>query len=687
MPRIRSIAAAFAVLLLILASAVSAEEFLGKHVRVKTAKGRKFTGKIVRETAETLTLEIGAGSTNTFDRSEIESCESIEPAWQEIEKKKASAKTGDDWYQIAMALKKEGFDKALYRIALDKAITLDPEHKKAHEEAGYIAVTDKAGKVHWLTPAQAKTFKETEGDLARVEEEMGDRPWEENKIVVDAPKDKPQYEVITNCPKRVAEDYANFMVELRSHLVELIEKKIGVKQIPWQKSPCEVCKGSGKDGTDACKHCGGRGEEPCKIFLCNSHKHFMDVTGLDEGVGGYYRPGEFAPGDCKRPILAFHGTFGLGGNTYGVLAHEGTHQLEHLMWKGTEHHALFDRPGWLAEGLAVFFGDGLDLTKRKQGKFEIEVPRDRLAGLRRELAEGKGHYFPIKYFTGCGIAPFQDERLGGARLYAYSWSLIYYMLNTNDKFTFKGKQIDLKEAFAKFFLDNCEKGAVAEFGEQKAFLGLGRAMGITGEQDTIQALDELEVGWRAYVLKLPLKAVGEFDAKDKKKFLSKELAFEIVLPGGKKKPKHDWTTMAPEELVALPPLDEAAALKAGNGVARVYVCVGANSETFELDPAVDHTLLWIKRVKFDDLNDYDKDPAEGTLPGSGLETRTIEFEGKEHKLEGYIENPRGLQKGKILICRTADKIYRVMAFCDKDQYDDYKEELDEILQSFAVVTR
>ena len=90
-------------------------------------------------------------------------------------------------------------------------------------------------------------------------------------------------------------------------------------------------------------------------------------------------------------------------------------------------------------------------------------------------------------------------------------------------------------------------------------------------------------------------------------------------------------------------------------------------------------------MKFEGLPAWeDVNATEGALAGSGMETRLIEFEAKEHKLEGYIDNPRGLQKGKILFARTASRIYRVMAFCDKESYADYKDELDEILQSFSV---
>src|SRR5438270_13649596 len=96
------------VLTLLFASAARAEDFLHKHVRVKTNKGRKVVGVVVVEDEDSMTLEIGKGSTNSFARSDIDMVESIEPLWAELEKKKAAAKTGEDWYQLAVAFEKEG---------------------------------------------------------------------------------------------------------------------------------------------------------------------------------------------------------------------------------------------------------------------------------------------------------------------------------------------------------------------------------------------------------------------------------------------------------------------------------------------------------------------------------------------------------------------------------------------------
>src|SRR5207237_9998014 len=97
---------------------------------------------------------------------------------------------------------------------------------------------------------------------------------------------------------------------------------------------------------------------PSKVFLSNTHKHFMDITGRGSNIGGFYCPGYFPQTECERPIVAYNGTFGVGDNTYMVLAHEGTHQLQGMMWKG--EWPTSTRPGWLTEGLAVTFGNGLD---------------------------------------------------------------------------------------------------------------------------------------------------------------------------------------------------------------------------------------------------------------------------------------------------------------------------------------
>jgi hypothetical protein len=673
------------------AAAAFAESYLHQHVRVERLTGQQIVGEVIDEQDDTLLLKIGKAGTTNIDRSEIKSIDSIETLWNEIKKKEAAAKTGEDWWQIGLIYDKEHFHNSFMREACEHAIKVDPNHEASRKKLGYVGIKDERGQTMWKLKKEAESIKKTQGDIEKQKVSMSDRPWdgvdekgEPYKITVMKPDKQPEYEVITNCPKEVAEDYASFMVELRKQLVTLIEATVKPQKIEWQKNPCTVCKGSGKDGTQVCPRCGGRTQEPCKLFICNSHKLFMDVTGSPEGLGGYYRPGFFPPGDCERPIVTFHGQFGTG-NTFMVLAHEGTHQLEHQMWKG-DNGSLFQRPGWLTEGLAVFFGDGLDISKKTaKGEriFSVDIPRDRLAGLRRQLAQGPGKYYPIKLFTSVGIPEFQQD----PGLYAYGWSLIYYMLNCKDKFKFGGKEIDLREAFGKFFMANCEKGALEQYPQRAAFMGLGKAMGIENPKEAEEACDELEKLWKDYILKLPIKSVGEFDKKDKKRFVSDELKFEFSLPGGKKKSRVEWKLVAPEDLSSTL-LDEAAAFTDASGQARAIVAIHANAEVLEVEDALELIRTRTKQRRyapFEDTVEKGDDPIEVTLPGSGKRALVVNFTGKERKFPGYYDNPRAnKQKGKMMVVATAAKIYQVIIVADEDAFSTYESELQEIMNSFAI---
>ena len=192
------------------------------------------------------------------------------------------------------------------------------------------------------------------------------------------------------------------------------------------------------------------------------------------------------------------------------------------------------------------------------------------------------------------------------------------MLNCKDKFKFGGKEIDLREAFGKFFMANCE-GALEEYPQRAAFLGLGKAMGIENPKEAEQACDELETLWKDYILKLPIKSVGEFDKKDKKKFVSDELKFEFSLPGGKRKSRVEWKLVAPEDLSSTL-LDEAAAFTDASGQARAIVAIHANAEVLEVEDALELIRTRTKQRRYspyDDTVEKGDDPIEVTLPGSG----------------------------------------------------------------------
>jgi hypothetical protein len=684
-----------------------AESYLHQHVRVERNNGSKVVGEVLSEDEDLIKVKRGSTGWTTIPRDEIQQIVPLENFWKDIAKKEADAKTGEDWYQIALALEKEGFDKGTVDERINRVIKVDPNHEKARKRLGFVKRENERKEPVWLTKKQAEDYDRTHGAIVKDASAQEDRDWSKYKIIVRKPEKAPEYEIVTNLPKEYAEDYANFMVELKKQLTTLIEKEVygkSGKKIGWIPFPCKICSGGTNKAT--CPRCGGRGEEPCTIFITNTHRMFMDLTPM-QGVGGYYMGGPFPAGDrqenygyvaCERPIVCFHGQFGGTGNTFMVLAHEGTHQLEHRMWKG-DMRALQMRPGWLTEGLSCYFGDGLVIgaPDKKTGvrEMHVDVARDRLASLKRIMKQNpNADKFKVKQFTSVPSSMYDGLD------YASAWSLIYFMLNSKDKFKFKGKEIDLKDAFAKFFSDNCEKGAIEEYMTQQlpAWIGLAKAMGIDNPKEGEEAIDELDKVWREYVFKLPIAPVGDFDAKDKKKWSSNELKFEISLPGGKKKSKFDWKLASTEDLVG--GFYEQVAFTADNN-ARAIVCVFPNQENYDIEDSLDFARRNLVRTTYGRYSTTtpslappvegkpDEGPVavEGTLAGSGVETRTITFKAKEAKVPGYVDSPKPNEQAvKIMVCRTAAKIFMLILTCDEADASKYEGELNEILASFAVTS-
>jgi WD40 repeat protein len=313
------------------------------------------------------------------------------------------------------------------------------------------------------------------------------KPSEGGARVVRFPANAPEYAVIGTCPDAVLEDYARFVVLVRAEFVKLVES--GAGKIPWRENPCKMCQGHGDARKTVCVHCAGTGREPSNVYVAASHAEFSKVTGLPEGVAGYYMPaGNFE--FYEHPVVIFHDP-GDMDQSLRVLAHEATHQIEDLAWKGEGGRGLMTRPAWLSEGLAVSMGDGLDLSRRAEGVLGFQVPKERLAALKRSLA---ARAYPLREVLSAGIPQLARDPV----LYAYSWSLVQYMTRSGEKLVHRGRTIDLDEAFGRFFLDNCEAGALETY-PSGAYLGLAKAMGVTDPDEAGLLVGELEEGWKRYV--------------------------------------------------------------------------------------------------------------------------------------------------------------------------------------------
>jgi hypothetical protein len=593
---------------------VSAQDYTGRTVKVKRKSGRTMVGKVLSQNADEIVLELPYGKL-TIPRSNIEEIIDAQALIDEHKQRKAKCKTGEDFWKLAMWAEKKELDRKLIRDDLNKAIEADPDHEKARLRLGYRKFVDERGNTKWV-------YKRTEGELddmakgvAAERDAVKDRPWEENEVVLKLPNaSNPEYEIHSNCPEELARQYGNFMVKLKKGLIRLVR------------------------GIDPERNVKFRNLGPGKIFICNSQKLFREITGQTAGVGGFYTPGFFPAGEAERCIVAFHGTFGFSGDTYKVLGHEGTHQLQGLMWYGS----FSSRPPWLIEGLAVYFGDGHYLTKK--GEFKIGIPRDRLNTLRRGFSSKR--YIRLRNLLYTPYAQF------GGFHYAHGWGLIHWMLHSGQSITFRGKSYDLKKVFGEFFKRNLKQG----------FQHLPALMGARSNEDVRNLANQMEEPWINYINGLQPPSVGVFDKKDKRLFISESVGFSLKTPKPQRKKKIEWNFVPESGLKT----GELIALTEKNSSAKFIVSQAANTDVILNVDAL------AQRVRRRLLSSY-----EGLemLPGEkdelhGRSSYALNFTGTEKKNEFLNPEPYPNKIRVRLIVYLNGKNYFVLK-CQAD-VDDYK---------------
>ena len=199
----------------------------------------------------------------------------------------------------------------------------------------------------------------------------------------------------------------------------------------------------------------GRLQRKCDVWIYRDQKTFMKQENKPATVGGFYTLG-------NRRVTVYHGKFGMTGDTRVVLAHEGTHQFQHLVSNGIFQNA----PTWIIEGLAVFF----ESSRYDGKKVHIgEIPRDRLIVVQRAIKAGE--YVQIKDL----IETRQSEFTGFH--YAHAWSLIYWFVYTHKQ----------NQAIFKRYWDLCRTQRVRTRDFEKA-------IGVP--------IEELETHWKEWVLDL-----------------------------------------------------------------------------------------------------------------------------------------------------------------------------------------
>ncbi|MEC9476101.1 MAG: DUF1570 domain-containing protein [Planctomycetota bacterium] len=220
------------------------------------------------------------------------------------------------------------------------------------------------------------------------------------------------------------------------------------------------------------------------VKIYRNHDEFMLKTGMGGGVGGFYQP-------SSQNVVAYHGTFGLTGTTYTVLAHEGTHAFQ-----GKKLARMGNYPNWFIEGMAVYFGDGSKLDYKKKKLVTGLIPRDRLFHIQEKIEEGR--HTPLSKLGGLA-----RNRFSGTH-YADSWAVMHFLINGPD--SKKGQ---------RFLVDYWRMGEKRRIG-QRQFNTLA--------EKYFGDVDQMEKRWQEYIRALKPDPAGEVDGN---RFVSMDFMFSI----------------------------------------------------------------------------------------------------------------------------------------------------------------
>lgn len=429
-------------------------------------EGGKLRGKILSESPEKVVLTTQYHTTHTVYREDIQSIfRALGPEDQYrrlLKKLEANPNaTGDEYFQLGLFCEKNSSIKGYAKGLFEKAIALDPNHPGARGKLGYILFEGK-----WVTLADLERARKK----AEEEEREKIRKWEEWKKAqeelrkrqktTETPKNTPEppgqkksgiYEkhlgmfrydeqdrpwqqayVYTSKYYRIKSntklEYIKVYAQVLDQFFDIFRKVFRYQSIPKRKS---------------------------EIWIYANRKEFLDRTGKGTALGFYSLQ--------TRRVTTYHGRWGKDTNTFTVLAHECTHQFQHLVLGTT---SFWKTPIWVIEGLAVFLSTvDLEGKKVKIGG----IPKDRLLPLQRMIRRNK--YISIKELIRTPQRNFTGTH------YAHAWGLIYWMVYTSSR---------NKKIFMRIW-DKCSSGG----------------MSVKEFEEIIKVdVDKWEAVWKGWILKL-----------------------------------------------------------------------------------------------------------------------------------------------------------------------------------------
>lgn len=147
--------------------------------------------------------------------------------------------------------------------------------------------------------------------------------------------------------------------------------------------------------------------EKLRVMFHHNPEKFYELTGMPEGVGGFFR---FVP-----PLeLQFYFDRLDVDWTMNVMFHEANH---YLLWLVDPH---FRYPPWLNEGLAEYYGASVWNEKTK--KLDVGgLLEGRVAQVQQDILEDK--WVTLEEMT------TQPHPIGG-QYYGWAWTFVHFMLNS-----------------------------------------------------------------------------------------------------------------------------------------------------------------------------------------------------------------------------------------------------------------
>lgn len=488
----------------------------GERIIVVLKDGSEVAGEVVEETEQRISVKSVFGVTSIeMDRVEsiIRGAEVDRREFDQRQKRALRRGSAAGWYSLGMWAKERGLEEKAMS-AFQSAVEIDPNHEPSKIALGWGMVDGQ-----WKNPEEAAALidkgwrrdganlfppragvpapKKPEkpevasppdstrpGRITTPESVLGKlTPQEQRRREKELERRREEREKFEEKKRREYEGVPwphRSVIKSRNWQIECNSTPEVARTYQWIMEALSSTLGKIFKAPDV------RSQRPV-VKIYRNHDEFMLKTGMGGGVGGFYQPD-------SQNVVAYHGTFGLTGTTYTVLAHEGTHAFQ-----GKKLARMGNYPNWFIEGMAVYFGDGSKLDYKKKKLVTGLIPRDRLFHIQEKISEGR--HTPLSKLGG-----LPRNRFSGTH-YADSWSVMHYLINGPD--SKKGQ---------RFLVDYWKLGERRRVG-QRQFNDLAERY--------FDDIDQMEASWQEYVLSLKPDPAGEVDED---RFTSMDFMFSIVRP-------------------------------------------------------------------------------------------------------------------------------------------------------------